>query len=206
VPRWELVTGWILRVAILATAGIYIALGQLAAGLFCVLALALAMTPTIVARTATFTWPFEVELVLLWLLAAHLTLGRMLGLYNRVGWFDKVLHLGDSALIGFVAFLAVYVAHYMRHERPHPWVDRIAIVIATLGLGALWEIIEFAEDQLLGMHTQGSPQMSPLVDTMWDLILDGIGGVIAGVLGPWFMHHSKRSRRRVQEFARRVEA
>ena len=204
-PRWEIVTGWILRIAILGTAGVYVALGDWAPAIFCIIALGLAVTPTIVARTASFTWPFEVELVLLWLLVAHLTLGRLLGLYARIAYFDKALHFTDSALIGFVAFLAVYLAHYVRHERPHPWIDRIAIVIATLGLGALWEIVEFIEDHF-GMHAQGSPTLGPLADTMWDLIADGIGGIIAGAIGPWFMHHSRRSRRRVQQFAERVEA
>ena len=149
-------------------------------------------------------WPFEIELVLLWLVLVHLTFGNLLGLYTRIAWFDKVLHLTDSALLGFIAFLAVYVAHYLRHERAHPWLDRVAIVLATLGLGALWEIVEFIEDHF-GMHAQGSPTLSPLADTMWDLIADGVGGVIAGALGPWFMHHSRRSRERVAQFARRVD-
>ncbi len=203
-PRWELVTGWLLRVGILATAVAHAALGDWAAAAICVLALALAVTPTIIARTTSFAWPFEVELVLLWLAVAHLTLGRMLGLYTRIAWFDKGLHLGDSTLIGFVAFLAVYVAHYIRHERPHPWIDGVAILLATLGLGAFWEIIEFIEDQF-GAHTQGSPNLSPITDTMLDLIADGVGGIIAAIVGPLFMHHSRRSRARVAQFAERVD-
>lgn len=204
-PRWELVTSWILRLAMLATAIVYVVIGDWAVAVFCVIALALTVTPSIVARTAKFTWPIEVELVLLWLLTAHLMLGRMFGLYTSIEWFDKALHFSDSALLGFMAFFAVYVSHYLRHERPHPWIDGIAILLATLGLGAFWEIVEFCEDQLLGMHAQGSPTLAPLPDTMWDLIADGVGGIIAGVLGPVFMHHSRRSRERVAEFVRRVE-
>jgi hypothetical protein len=93
----------------------------------------------------------------------------------------------------------------MRREKPHPRLDGIAILLFTLGLGAFWEIIEFIEDHYFGMHTQGSPTMLPLPDTMWDLISDGAGGVIAAVLGPIFMHHSRRSRKRVADFAARVE-
>ncbi len=94
----------------------------------------------------------------------------------------------------------------MRHDRNHPILDGIAIFLITLGLGALWEIAEFAGDQLLGMHAQGSPEMGPLTDTMWDLIMDGLGGVLAAVLGPIYMKHSRKSRARVAVIAARVRA
>ena len=205
-PRWELITGWVLRAGMLATAVAHAVLGDIAGAVICMIALAVAVTPTIIARTTSLAFPFEVELVVLWLAAAHLSLGRLLNLYDRVPWFDKVLHFSDSLLIGFVAFLTVYIAHYIRNEKPHPWIDGIAIFLATLGLGAFWEIIEFAEDQLLGTRTQGSPNMSAIVDTMWDLIIDGAGGVIAAIIGPWFMHHSRRSRDRVKQFAAAVKS
>jgi hypothetical protein len=204
-PRWELVTTWCLRGALLATAIIYIVRQDWAIGIFCVVALAIAVTPTIAARSASFAWPVEVEILLLWLATAHITLGELFDLYTDVGWFDKALHFSDSLLIGFTAFLAVYVAHYMRREKPHPWLDGVAILLITLGLGAFWEIIEFIEDHYFGMHTQGSPTMAPLPDTMWDLISDGAGGVIAAILGPVFMHHSRRSRKRAADFAQRAE-
>jgi hypothetical protein len=43
-------------------------------------------------------------------------------------------------------------------------------------LGAAWEIFEFASDSLIGTHTQGAPDMGPLADTKWDLIVDGSAG------------------------------
>jgi hypothetical protein len=43
--------------------------------------------------------------------------------------------------------------------------------------------------------------MPPLADTMWDLILDGSGGVIAAVLGTLYIHRSRRSRARCAQFA-----
>jgi hypothetical protein len=36
---------------------------------------------------------------------------------------------------------------------------------------------------------------------MWDLILDGAGGLIGGLLGPLYMTRSRESRRRVERFA-----
>jgi len=197
---------WSLRAAVLVTAAVFVANGDWIFGAFCVISVLLAVTPTLVARNAKIAWPFEIELVLLWFLLTHLTLGHLLHLYTRITWFDKALHFGNSGLIGFVAFLAVYLAHFLRHDRAHPWLDGITILLVTLGLGALWEIGELGVDQLFGRLTQGSPTLPPLVDTMWDLILDGLGGVIASIVGPLYMHHSKRSRLRVAQFAAHVDA
>lgn len=199
--RWEVMVIWCLRAAVLATGAIFIVRGEWIMGAFCAIAVLVAIIPTLAVRTPNLTWPVEVEVALLWLLMCHLVLGILFNLYDRIVWFDKVIHLGDSVVIGFVAFMAVYAAHVLRDGRRHPVLDGVAILIATLGLGALWEIGEFAADQLFGRHTQGSPIMSPLVDTMWDLILDGSGGVIAAVLGALYIHRSRRSRERCAQFA-----
>lgn len=192
---------WCLRAAVLVTGAVFISRDQWILGGFCAIAVLVAIIPTFAVRTPNLTWPVEVEVALLWLLMCHLVPGILFDLYNRIVWFDKVLHLGDSVVIGFVAFMAVYAAHVLRDGRRHPVLDGVAILIATLGLGALWEIGEFAADQLFGRHTQGSPTMSPLVDTMWDLILDGTGGVIAAIFGTLYIHGSRRSRLRTAQFA-----
>ena len=199
--RWEVMVIWCLRAAVLATGAIFLVRGEWIMGAFCAIAVVVAILPTLAVQTPTLTWPVEVEVALLWLLMCHLVLGILFDLYNRIVWFDKVLHLGDSVVIGFVAFMAVYAAHVLRDGRRHPVLDGVAILIATLGLGALWEIGEFTADQLFGRHTQGSPTMPPLVDTMWDLILDGTGGVIAAVLGTLYIHCSRRSQQRTAQFA-----
>jgi hypothetical protein len=49
----------------------------------------------------------------------------------------------------------------------------------ALGLGALWEIFEFAMDSIFGLNMQ----KSGLVDTMWDLIVDTVGALIIALLG-----------------------
>ena len=199
--RSEIIAIWFLRAVVLGTSVMIIGRGEWVFGMFCVLAVVLSLVPTLAAHSAKAAWPPELELLLLWFLLMHVTFGNLLDLYTHLAWFDKALHLGDSAMIGFVAFLAVYVGHFLRHERAHPWLDGFAILLATLGLGAMWEITEYAYDHLFGSGSQGSPTLSPIDDTMWDLILDGVGGVIAAIAGPIYMHHSKRSRARVAQFA-----
>ena len=192
---------WILRGAIVATGILHMASGDVLYGAFCMLAVAIVTTPAILAGTVRTVVPLALQLACLWLLVADMTFGNLLGLYQTIPWFDKVLHFGNSALIGMTAFLAVYVAHLLGRNRQHLWVDGIAIFLLTLGLGALWEIAEYLVDHYLGYHSQGSPGIPPLDDTMIDLMLDGIGGLVAAIFGPLYIRHSTRSQRHVAELA-----
>jgi hypothetical protein len=173
--------------------------------LFCLTAVVLAFAPAVLARSARMTVPIEVEIALLLALVADMTLGREIGLYDAMHWYDKALHLGTSVVLGVLAFQAVYVAHFVGHSRRYPWIDGVAILLVTLGLGALWEIGEYAVDMLFRRATQGAPLLAPLDDTMWDLILDGAGGVVGAVVGPFYMRWSRRSRARIRQFASLVE-
>jgi hypothetical protein len=47
----------------------------------------------------------------------------------------------------------------------------------------LWEIFEFAGDQLFGMNMQ----KEGLTDTMWDLIVDTLGAFVAAVFGYFYL-------------------
>lgn len=192
------------RAAILITAVAQLATGSTVYGAFCLVALGLTLAPALRARSLDAGIPLALELAVLWLMIADMTLGNWLGLY-RLTWFDKALHFGNSSLVGVVGFLAIYVLHLTHGTRFHPWLDGLAILLVTLGIGAAWEIGEYGVDRLLGSRTQGAPNMSALDDTMVDLLLDGLGGVIGAVLGPWYIHRSRSSRERVAAFGRLLE-
>jgi hypothetical protein len=199
--RWEVLLAWLLRAAVAVTAAIHMVRGDVIYGAFCLAAVAIAAIPATVARNARAIWPFEIELVYLWFLVSEMLLGNLAGLYLYLPWYDKALHLSSAILIGIVAFFAVYLAHSLGRIQRHPWIDGAAILLITLGLGALWEIGEYGVDHLLHRMTQGSPVQAPIDDTMWDLILDGLGGVLGGLLGPIYMHRSARSRSRLAAVA-----
>mgnify|MGYP001208113832 CR=1 FL=1 len=50
-------------------------------------------------------------------------------------------------------------------------------------LGVIWEIFEFAADQLLGLNMQ----KSGIMDTMTDLIVDFIGALIGAIMGYFYL-------------------
>lgn len=202
--RWEIRLAWLLRALIFTTAIVHAVQGELLYALLCLAAIALVVAPAWMARSSAVNLPVEIELVLLWWLVADMTLGRLAGLYDTSAWFDKALHLGNSVLIGMLGFLAVYVLHFTGRLPAGRVVTGVIIVVLTLGIGAFWEILEYLSDALFAKGAQGSSVQAPLDDTMWDLILDGFGGLIGGVLGTLYMRHSKRSRCRMRAFVELV--
>jgi hypothetical protein len=198
--RWEILI-WGLRGVVVATAITLFTTGSILCGLFCVTAGALAVTPAMLAHSHRARLPATLELALLWLIVADLTLGRLIGLYELLPWYDKALHLGDSCVIAMIAFVVVYLLHFIGHTHRRPWIDAMCILLITLGVGAGWEICEYLADQLFRGATQGSPLLPPLDDTMFDLMLDGTGGMIVAITGPIYMRRSKRSRLHIRAFA-----
>ena len=47
-----------------------------------------------------------------WLAVSDMSLGRLAGLYAGTVWFDKVLHFGNSLIVGLLAFLIVYALRF----------------------------------------------------------------------------------------------
>ena len=191
-----------LRGAIVITAIAEILEGDILYGTYCLIVLALTTALTRLALRADTPPPIAIDLVLLWLLVSDMTLGNLFGLYLTWPWYDKVLHSGNSILIGLLGFLVVYVVHVTGRLRSSPWLDAVAILLITIGLGAIWEIAEYAVDRMFGRATQGAPGLAPRDDTMLDLVLDGAGAIVAAIVGPLYMRRSKRNRRRVRAIAK----
>ncbi len=201
---WEIRIAWLLRALILATGAIHLMEGAVLLGLLCLGALALILSPSLVARSTRLTIPVEIELFVLWWLVTDMTLGRFLDLYGTLPFYDKVIHFGNSGLLAIISFLAIYALRMTCRIRIGFVLNMTAIFLLTLGAGALWEIVEFGTDAALGAGAQGSPVMAPLEDTMWDLIVDGLGGLLGGLLGALYMRRSKRSLARWNRFMDRI--
>ena len=180
---WEARAIWLLRIAIIASAAVFVIEREYVLGALCVVSLAAAIVPTYIVSAARLSTWIDLELVGLWLLATHVVLGIAFDLYSRVPWFDKILHLEASGVVGLVVFVSVDSVIDQRVKGR--WLlDGVLIVIGTVGVGAMWEIAEFTADHAFAWGTQGSPQLAPLPDTMWDLVCDGIGATLAALAGP----------------------
>lgn len=131
--------------------------------------------------------PLEFEFVIIVFLYAALFLGEVHAYYAKYWWWDIALHTSSGIALGFAGFLILYLLYYQGKIKARPiWIAVFAFCFA-LALGALWEIFEFAGDQLIG----SSMQNSGLVDTMWDLIVDALGALLTSFIGYFYIKGHK---------------
>lgn len=110
-------------------------------------------------------------------------LGQFGGLYDRWHWWDSFLHFISALAFGFTGFIIIYV-YYVHNKLKIP--QNLILVLAflfCLGLGALWEIIEYGIDNTLGTNMQ----VNSLDDTMIDLIIGALGGLAAIIMCSFYL-------------------
>lgn len=97
-------------------------------------------------------------------------------------YYDKFAHIVSSTTIAILGFVLVLLVDRINDLGLRRWMIAALILSFTLALGAFWEIVEFAGDQLLGTHLQYG-----LTDTMLDLIFDLLGAILVTVLGSLYL-------------------
>jgi hypothetical protein len=122
----------------------------------------------------------------LWVSAAALvhTVG-MLGPYDRVWWWDHVAHTLSGVVVGGAADVALRVdAAGPRRFQGSSRFRSAFIVGVTLGLGFLWEVLEYV------IHALGDRiGFEPLLvhygrfDAVWDLVCDALGAGLVVLFG-----------------------
>lgn len=153
--------------------------------------LLLTLLPRTIGRRWRIFIPPEFELMAIAFIFAALFLGETRGFYGRFWWWDIALHTTSGGLLGIFGVLLVYVLNETPrvdlHMRPG-FVAFFAFCFAVT-VGALWEIFEFAMDQIFGTNMQkpmfGDP--SGLTDTMWDLIVDTVGAAVMSLAAYFYM-------------------
>lgn len=155
------------------------------------------LAPLIFAKQIQVKIPPEIHLMTIIFVFAALFLGEIRDYYSRIWWWDTALHGSSGLLLGIFGFLLVYVLN--ENERVDIYMrPRFVAIFAfffAVGTGAIWEIFEFAMDQIFDTQMQ-KPMFgdtSGLTDTMWDLILDTLGAAAIATLGWWYMKRPEHS-------------
>lgn len=117
-------------------------------------------------------------------------LGVVLELYRKVAGWDMIIHFVMGAVL---AVLSIYILNYTIYKkdksRHNLFFTFLFMIIFAMGIGAIWEIIEFIGDGLFNMGYQRYITYEGIVlygrgalmDTMLDLCMDFLGA-ISGVL------------------------
>ncbi|MBI2075290.1 MAG: hypothetical protein HYZ07_02635 [Candidatus Harrisonbacteria bacterium] len=120
------------------------------------------------------------EFALTFLFTAN-TIFVALGLFYSPSFtfFDTLMHFSGGAVVGWWAYLA------LTHDRTLA-LDPIRTLLFIAGAAALfgvgWELFEWALDNTVGVWYIAQKAQPSLNDTMKDLALDVIGGLIAGAV------------------------
>src|SRR3989344_3471686 len=101
--------------------------------------------------------------------------GQFGGLYDRWHWYDSFLHFISALAFGLAGFLLLFVFYVHNKLRLPKSIILFFTFFFCLGVGALWEIIEYGIDNVFGTNMQ----VNSLDDTMIDLMLNGLGAVVA---------------------------
>jgi hypothetical protein len=147
--------------------------------------------------------PYVLVAALALFVLAALLIGEGFGAYEKFWWWDDLLHTVSGIIVGLVGFLMVYFfnARYNMHISP-VFVAVFAFTFA-ITMGVVWEVFEFSVDVLLGANMQRwnlppdailigkGYQGSGLRDTMSDLIVAGVGSLIAALAAYYAYKHEK---------------
>jgi hypothetical protein len=108
--------------------------------------------------------------------------GDALGLYERIGFYDLVVHSLASFFFAPVLYILLARAEVLVDLRQvataHHYVGVFVVTLALgLAVGAVWEMAEYSSDHFLDTKLARSER-----DTATDLIVDGGGAAAGGAL------------------------
>lgn len=115
-------------------------------------------------------------------------LGQYAFYYADATYYDKVLHFLTGALIASIVY---------RYYRKDSKVGKGMVIFIALGMLAAWEIYEYVLFAYLGVPSMGVIDkgvqiMSPLDDTMMDLICGVIGSSLYFMFYSFFVKEKKK--------------
>jgi hypothetical protein len=144
---------------------------------------ALTLVPPIIASRWQVSLPRPFLLATTLFIVCSIFLGEAFDFYEQLPWWDVALHGFSAVGFGMMGFLFVFMLFEGDKFAAPP--SALAYISFCVGMtvGGTWEIFEFAMDQIFGMNMQ----KSGLVDTMWDLIVDALGSLIASLAGYFYL-------------------
>lgn len=165
----------VLRGAFIVGALIEVATGDVADAARLVLTVGLVLVP----RALNMPRPFDLAFTLGMSAQAW---GNVFGLFERLSWYDMLVHTllpMLAAPTAYVALVRLGVLPDLKEAREQH--HRLGIFLVTFFLGtgfeAVYEVYEFVADRVLGTNLVAGE-----VDTATDLIASAVGSMLGGAL------------------------
>lgn len=127
-------------------------------------------------------WPL---IILIYLSIFLHTWGDFARFYDQYSWWDNLTHFVSSTTVAVISFLAIVIlTHYVDVVYTPVEIIPFMVIMTSCFFGVTWELLEWFLDWAIGTGMQYSLQ-----DTVYDLIMDFVGGVIVGSVGYKYLHY-----------------
>lgn len=151
--------------------------------------------PSILEKRFGVYLPKRWQLTITLFIFAAQVLGEMNDFYERISWWDIMLHSISGVILGMLGFLFVYLLNEKGNNNVNlspAFVVLFALCFA-ITMGVFWEFFEFGVDRIFGYNMQKFREIGQdgLVDTMTDLLVDTVGALIACVIGIKYIKKNK---------------
>jgi uncharacterized membrane protein YjdF len=137
----------------------------------------LTLLPTIAKRDYNVKLPLYLDIAITISIFLHI-IGGYLGLYFTIPFYDNITHFISSITVSLIAVIGLYVlTFHLKLVKLPPAGFGIFTVLFAMGMGVIWEIMEWVFDVIGGTNLQIS-----LNNTMWDLSFDMFAGILVGII------------------------
>ena len=157
--------------------------------------LLLTFLPSIFEHAFKVDIPSVMEIIFLVFSVLSFLLGEIGDFYIKFRWWDSMLHAMSGVLLGCLGFVLLNFFNKNDNFKSFhlgPGFAVLFVLCFTITCGTLWEVIEWFADSLNGTNMQrfednitgeGFIGRDALYDTMKDLMLDSLGGILIAIVG-----------------------
>ena len=158
-----------------------------------VLTIALTFYPSILEKRFGVYLPGSMQIIITLFIFGAQYLGEIRDFYNKIPWWDTMLHTTSGVVLGIIGFMFVYLLNksYSNSINLSPFFVVMFAFCFAVTMGVFWEFFEFSADRILGTNMQKFryPELGQdgLVDTMSDLFVYALGALITSVIGYFYI-------------------
>ncbi|WP_440988421.1 hypothetical protein [Haloarchaeobius baliensis] len=115
----------------------------------------------------------------------------MVGLYDRVWWWDHLTHTFSATIVAVIAYTVVWAVDVHREDihLPPPFTG-LFVLSFVLAMGVLWEVAEFlAREAAIRLGQEPVLILYGLDDSMFDLLFNLLGAVAVTLFATTRLRH-----------------
>lgn len=144
--------------------------------------------------------PLAMQIIFTTFIILAVLFGTLMGVYDKIVWWDTMLHTVSGVLLVVSALLALAMMKKKNKDLNYS----LGLVISysfffAMTAGIIWEMLEFSADTFLGMNAQRSKGVEyGVLDTMQDIVANTVGiSITCGIL---FLFLRKKNVNEIHQF------